>query len=138
MVSVGTYEQEGEHSCSLFCALRVDCMRPSLLLIKREMGRNLENPKMEISFAVVDSDLHKAYPRNFLCVLPTFQGLLSESSMFSKLFREDKMPLAKKLLSKALTKESDIEIRTEIGKRLKQLNPKKNVKANCRVCRNLF
>jgi hypothetical protein len=64
-------------------------MKPSLFLIKREIGRNLENQKTEVSFAVVDSDVHKAYPRNFLCILPMSQGLLSGSSTFGNLFGED-------------------------------------------------
>jgi hypothetical protein len=113
-------------------------MKPSLFLIKREVGRSLENPKIEVSFAVVDSDLRKAYPANFLCVLPLSQSLHNGHSAFSKLFGDDSIPLAKKLLSKAQARESDLDTKTEIGKRLKHLNPKTVVKAKCRVCGNLF
>jgi hypothetical protein len=113
-------------------------MKPSLLLIKREVGRNLEDPITEVSFAVVNLDVRRAYPANFVCVLPLSHGLFSGHSIFSKLFGEDSIPLAKRLLSKALAEESDSETRTEIGKRLKHLNPKTVVEAKCRVCGNLF
>jgi hypothetical protein len=103
-------------------------MKPSLYLLKREIGKTLENPKTEILFVVVDSDKSKAYPLNFVCVLPLSQGLCSGHSAYSKLFGQDSIPLAKKLLSKAFAKESDLEIKTEIGKRLKLLNPKTAVK----------
>jgi DNA-directed RNA polymerase subunit RPC12/RpoP len=117
---------------------RSNCMKPSLLLIKREIGRNIENPKKEISFAVINLDVRKDYPANFVCVLPLSHCLFSGHSIFSKLFGEDSIRLAKKLLSKALAEESDSETKTEIGKRLKPLNPKTVVEAKCRVCGNLF
>jgi len=113
-------------------------MKPSLLLIKREIGRNLENPKTEVSFAIVNSDVRRAYPANFVCVLPLSHCLFSEHSIFSKLFDEDSIPLAKRRLSKALAEENDSETKMEIGKRLKHLNPKTVVEAKCRVCGNLF
>jgi len=107
-------------------------MKPSLLLFKREIGR-CENPKIEVDFAVVDFDVRKAYPANFVCVLPTSQSLFSGRSIFSRLFGEDSVPVAKKLLSRALAKESDYETKSEIGKRLKHLNPKTVVEAKCRL-----
>ena len=113
-------------------------MKPRLLLIKREIGRNLENPKTEVSFAVVNLDVRKDYPANFVCVLPLSHSLFGGHSMFSKLFGEESIPLAKRLLSRALADETDSETRTEIGKRLKHLNPKTVVEAKCRVCGNLF
>jgi hypothetical protein len=102
-------------------------MRPNLYLLKREIGRNFENPKMEVRFAVVNSDIRKDYPANFVCVLPHSQGLLNGHSIFSKTFGEDSIPLAQKLLSKALAKESDLEAKSEIRKRLKLLISKKTV-----------
>ncbi len=106
-------------------------------MLKRDTGRSVENRKTEVLFVVVDSDISKSYPANFVCVLPLSQGLCG-NSIFSKLFGEDSLILARKLLSKALIKESDLEIRTAIGKRLKLLNPKIVVKARCRVCKVLF
>ena len=97
-------------------------MKPRLILVKREIGR-LDNPKTEVHFVVIDSDSSKDYPLNFVCVLPLSHCLYSGHSTFRKLFGEESIPLAKKLLSKALSKEGDSEIKTEIGKRLKTLKP---------------
>lgn len=97
-------------------------MNPRLYLLKRKVGRSLENPKSEVLFVVVDSDKSKIYPLNFLCMFPLSQGLCRGHSAFRKLFGEDSIALAKKLLSKALRKESDPEIKTEIRKRMKHLN----------------
>jgi hypothetical protein len=97
-------------------------MKPRLILFKREIGRNIENPKTEVHFVVVDSDQPKDYPLNFICVLPSNQGIHNRHSTFRKVFGEEYLPLAKKLLSKALSKESDHEIKTEIRDRLKKLN----------------
>ena len=96
-------------------------MKPSLRFFKRDVGGTIENRKTKVLFVVVDSAICKAYPLNFVCMLPLPHGLCSGHSAFRKLFGEDSMPLAKKLLSKALAKESDSEIKTEIGKRLKLL-----------------
>jgi hypothetical protein len=113
-------------------------MKPSLLMLKREIGRSLENSKTEVLFVVVDSDKSRVYPSNFVCVLPTVQGVCSSHSIFSRLFGEDSSSMAKRLLSKALSKESDLEIKTAIEKRLKLFKPKTIVKAKCQVCKNLF
>jgi hypothetical protein len=113
-------------------------MKPSLYLVKRELGRTFENPKTEVHFIIVDSDISKDYPLNFICVLPQGQSLVSGHSAFRRIFGEDSVPLAKRLLSKSLFKERDLEINTEVGKRLKMLAPKNVVNAKCRVCGNLF
>jgi hypothetical protein len=113
-------------------------MKPSLYLLKRDVGKSFEKPKKEVFFVVVDSDNSKDYPLNFVCVLPLSQGLFSGHSVFRKLFGEDSIPLAKKLLSKALAKERDFEIKTEIGKRIKLLTPKLAVKAKCQLCKKVF
>jgi len=113
-------------------------MKPRLYLLKRDVGRSFYNPKTEVVFVVVDSDISRDYPLNFVCVLPLYQGLASGHSAFRKLFGEDSVPLAKKLLSKALAKESDLEIKTEIVKRLKLLNtkPVTNIKISVLPCDN--
>lgn len=99
--------------------------KPRLILLRREVGR-LDYPKTEVHFVVIDSDLSKEYPLNFVCVLPLSQALHSRHSTFRKLFGKESIPLAKKLLSKALSKETDSEIKTEIGRRL-QLLKRSNV-----------
>ena len=96
-------------------------MKPSLYLFKRDAGGTIENPKTEVHFVIVDSDKSKHYPLNFVCVLPQVHGLVNGHSLFRRMFGENSLPLAKRLLSKALTKESDLEISTEVEKRLKML-----------------
>ena len=113
-------------------------MKPSLYVLKRDLGRNSENPKTEVHFVIIDSEASKDYPLNFVCVLPQGQSLVNGHSTFRKIFGEDSVPVARRLLSKALRKESDSEIKTEVGKRLKMLAPKNIVKAKCRVCGNVF
>jgi hypothetical protein len=113
-------------------------MKPLLYLLKREVGRSLENPKIEVLFVVVDSDISKTYPLNFICVLPLSQRLYSSHSAFRKLFGDDTIPLAKKLLTKALAKESDSEIKTEIRKRLKHLNLKTVVQSKLPILLKSF
>ena len=99
-------------------------MRPSLYLLKREIGRTIENPKTEVHFVVVDSDASKDYPFNFICVLPQIQSLVNKRSIFGRIFGEASVPLAKRLLTKALTHENDSEIKVEVEKRLKMFSKK--------------
>ena len=101
-------------------------MKPRLYLLKREIGRAIENPKTKVHFVVVDSDTSKDYPLNFICVLPRIQGLVNGHSVFGKIFGEDSVPLAKRLLSKALTQERDFEIKAEVERRLKMFSQKNN------------
>jgi hypothetical protein len=112
-------------------------VKPSLYLVKRDMGRSMDSRKTEVLFVVVDSDISRAYPANFVCVLPLTQGLCG-NSIFSKMFGDDSLSVARRLLSKALLKESDSEFKTAISKRLKLLDPKIVVKARCKVCKSLF
>ena len=101
-------------------------MKPNLYFLKKEIGRTIENQKTEVHFVVVDSDTSKDYPLNFICVLPQIQGLIKGRSTFGKIFGEESIPLAKRLLSKALIKERDFEIKVEVEKRLKMFNQKNN------------
>jgi hypothetical protein len=96
-------------------------MKPSLYLFKRDIGRTIENPKTIVHFVVVDSETSKDYPLNFLCVLPNVQGLVSGHTIYSRIFGEESIPLAKRLLAKALKKESDLEIKSQVGQRLKMI-----------------
>jgi hypothetical protein len=113
-------------------------VKPCLMLLKKDVGRSVENPKVQVLFVVIDFDKSEVYPSNFVCMLPTAQGLFAGHSIFSKLFGDDGLPLAKKLLVKALSKESDLDTKTAIESRIKLLNPKKNFRSRCRICKNPF
>jgi len=99
-------------------------MRPSLYLFKRDIGGTIENPKTEVHFVIINSEAPKRYPLNFVCVLPKHQGIVSGNNTFRRIFGTDSVPLARKLLSDALSKEGDFEIKAEVGKRLKKLTEK--------------
>jgi hypothetical protein len=110
-------------------------MKPSLYLFKKdisrtiEKSRTIENPRTQVHFVIVDSDTSKDYPLNFVCVLPQGKGVVNRHTIFRRIFGEESVPLARKLLSKALTKESDLEIKTEVGKRLKTIAQKNIAKS---------
>ncbi|TRO52675.1 hypothetical protein E2P61_03200 [Candidatus Bathyarchaeota archaeon] len=92
-----------------------------------------------IRFAVVDLDKSKKYPANYVCMLPLQPRANGKvNNVFSELFGDESLELAKRLLTKALKNEGDQEIKIEIEKRLKLLEPKHPVQVRCRVCGNLF
>jgi hypothetical protein len=99
-------------------------MKPRLFFLKREIGRTIENQKTKVDFVIVDSDTSEDYPLNFVCVLPQMHGFVNSHSIFGKLFGEDSVPLAWRLLSRALRHERDLEIKVEVEKRLKMFNRK--------------
>jgi hypothetical protein len=97
-------------------------MRPSLYLFKRESGRSEYSMKTEVQIVVVDLDKSKKYPQNFVCILPqaTTSGGKT-SNIFNKVFGQNSLEVAKKLLHRALKREQDDDIRKELQTRLKTL-----------------
>jgi len=91
-----------------------------------------------LRFAVVDLD--KAdYPLNFVCMLP--MQLKSEgygTSKFAKVFGDESMVIAKKLLHGALETETASDVKLEIERRLRLLEPKQTVQIKCNRCGRLF
>jgi hypothetical protein len=90
-------------------------------------------------FAVIDLDRGKDYPVNFVCLLPSQlkpQG--KDSSVFRRVFGEESLPVAKKLLADALKKEDQPEVRGEIERRLKLLEPKPAIEKTCVSCGKRF
>jgi hypothetical protein len=78
-----------------------------------------------IQLVVVDLDKSKRYPLNFVCVLPRYFRILEKrSSKFAKLFGEKSLCMAKKLLVDAWHSEDDLEIKTVINKRIKDIDSK--------------
>jgi hypothetical protein len=92
-----------------------------------------------IRFTVIDLDKSKKYPANYVCMLPLEPRANGKAhNIFSELFGNDSLELAKRLLTKALKTENDSEIKAEIEKRLKLLEPKPPVQVKCIVCGNFF
>jgi len=90
-------------------------------------------------FTVVDLDLSKDYPLNFVCMLPlNIKAGTKSSSIFEGLFGKESTKIAKDLLEKALKSNYDLETVRVIKDRLKQLTPKPKNIAKCVNCGNDF
>ena len=92
-----------------------------------------------IRFAVIDLEKSNNYPANYVCMLPLQMRANGKvHNVFSELFGNESLELAKQLLTRALRNEHDPEIRIEIEKRLKLLEPKPLVQVKCRICGKNF
>jgi hypothetical protein len=91
-------------------------------------------------FSVLDLDRSKSYPQNFVCLLPKELKSTGNNgkSRFFEIFGEDSNQIAVELLRKAYRSEDDVELKKEIEKRLKLLEPKKPVTDRCAVCGCVF
>jgi hypothetical protein len=90
-------------------------------------------------FAVVDSDKSKSYPSNFICMLPSQISVdQKKNNVFSKMFGDKCEEQAKTLLTHALLGENDSDVKIEIERRLKLLDPKTINQIKCSSCGKLF
>ncbi len=104
-------------------------LKPKLRILKgkpvREHALSRGAGRRSVRFAVVDGDKTSIYPANFLCILPQHMNIVNEdTSIFTKMFKESRIDLAKRLLIEALGGEEDPEIKREITMRLRELEPK--------------
>jgi hypothetical protein len=80
-------------------------------------------------FAVIDKDKANGYPANFICLLPSKVTELGKSnSVFRSIFRDKSLEQAKLLLTKALNRENDLEVKNELKRRLELLEPRKDMR----------
>jgi hypothetical protein len=90
-------------------------------------------------FAIVDLDKSKNYPSNFVCMLPTQISVNGKShSVFLQVFGDKSLEQAEALLTGALEREDDSEVKAEIQRRLKLLEPKPAGQIECNACGKLF
>lgn len=91
-------------------------------------------------FAVLDFSKAKDYPANYVCMLPlkVDQGKGKILNVFGELFGEKSVDFAIGLLNDALKRESDVEIKTELERRLKLIDPKKVNLIKCSRCKGTF
>lgn len=91
-------------------------------------------------FAVVDKS--KRYPANFICLLPTkpvqTKSDCSFNGKFGNLFGEKSKDVALELLNTALKTEEEADIKEEIKKRLKLIEPKQVNLVICCRCKKPF
>ncbi len=97
------------------------------------------SPNRRFNFAIIDLDKADTYPMNYICKLPTTLRLAGgNGNAFVKKFGSTSYELARVLLQRALEQEEPPEIRTEIERRLKWLDPKPAVKKRCIRCKEIF
>jgi hypothetical protein len=90
-------------------------------------------------FAVVDLDRGKEYPLNFVCLLPlNIKPEVKSVSIFRRVFGEESLAVARRLLAEALEREDEAEVRGEIERRLKLLEPKPVFEKTCVSCGKPF
>jgi hypothetical protein len=105
------------------------------LSISQRVVNSISGPKEQFLFAVVDLDRSEGYPENFVCLLPKKLDSRSKlKSRFLEIFGENSNQVATNLLVDALRSEADIDVKREIEKRLKSLEPRKPIIANCVLC----
>lgn len=104
-------------------------MNPQLYIFKRYEMEHFDDSGNHVYFVIVNLDKAKKYPENFVCIFPKQKNsIVKPSTEFSRVFGQDSLRLARQLLKTAQKEEDDIDIRTEIEKRLKLLDPKKATK----------
>jgi hypothetical protein len=106
-----------------------------LLKFKTEPNGDSNVLQCNYRFAVVDSTKTSGYPSNFVCMLPMKIG---EGSTFVKMFGAKSLEQAQLLLKDSLKRESDSEVKVELERRLKLLEPKENSPIKCCYCGKQF
>lgn len=90
-------------------------------------------------FAIVDSDKPGGYPRNFICLLPSRVTEVGKSnSVFLTIYGNKAVEQARRLLTEALKKEKNAEIKNELERRLELLDSKARTQIKCRSCGKVF
>src|SRR3989304_8535267 len=109
-------------------------MRVGLLLCKHDDAKDYSVGR-RFRFAVVDLDKGKNYPLNFVCMLPTHLSPEGKGfSIFVTVFGDKSIEKARALLTGALKTEDDSEVKAEIIRRLKLLEPKPIIQIKCGAC----
>ena len=92
-----------------------------------------------IRIAVVDTDISKDYPANFVCMLPrTNNPNATIQNKFQEKYGNQSGEIIKKLLDQALKTTDDQDLKKELLKRLNILNPKPKNMVKCNVCGEEF
>ena len=107
-----------------------------LHIIKRD---DLEDYSTRHRFclAVIDLSKSKSYPLNYVCMLPVEIRKSKNENIFQKLFGEKSVGHAKILLTDVLKNVDDSEVKVELERRLKLLEPKA-IEIKCSFCGKMF
>jgi hypothetical protein len=113
-------------------------MRVGLHLFRHDDAKDYSVGK-RFRFAVVDLDKGKNYPLNFVCMLPMKMNAAGKGqSVFLQIFGDKSLERARALLTGALGTEDDSEVKAEITRRLKLLEPEPISQIKCGTCGKLF
>ena len=113
-------------------------MNFKLRIFRKDYTNNL-SAWNHLRFAVVDLSKSKSYPENFVSVLPMrIDSNGKMPSAFTKFFGNKSLATARRLLTDALKKEDNSEIKAEITRRLNLLEPNPIIQIKCRVCKKFF
>jgi hypothetical protein len=113
-------------------------LRFKLCISRREDVADSSGGK-RFRFAVVDLDRAKDYPLNFVCMLPLrIDPCKEERSVFVRVFGDKSLEVAKQLLVDALKVEDDSDVKVEIERRLKLLDPESACEKICVSCGKTF
>ena len=109
------------------------------LYISKNYGSRRNKKSSYIRIAVIDTDIPKEYPANFVCMLPrNLNQNPKKPCKFQEKFGDQSPQIIKKLLDEALETEDDIEFKNELMKRLKILKSKSKNLIICNDCGREF
>ncbi len=105
-----------------------------------KVERGVRDSGVIYRFAIVDYSRSRSYPANFVCMLPAKVelGKGKAKNVFGGLFGDKSQDFAVELLNKALIGEKDDEVKTEIKRRLKLIDPKQVSLVKCGRCNRNF
>jgi hypothetical protein len=112
-------------------------MECKLQVFKQETD---SNSSRTYRFAIIDLSRSESYPTNFVCMLPVkvCLGKKKIGNVFEELFGDKSVDFAIELLNDALKSERDIDVRLEIERRLKLIDPKQVKLIRCSGCKKMF
>lgn len=108
-----------------------------LHVIKREDLEDFSQ-RHRFCFSVIDLTKSKSYPLNYVCMLPVYIRKSKNENIFQKLFGDKSIEQAKILLIDALKNVDDSEVRVELERRLKLLEPVMTIEIKCSNCGKMF
>ena len=112
-------------------------MKAGLLVVRNDDLKSYSAGR-RFRFAIVNLDREGSYPSNFVCMLPIHIIPGGKPSNFAQIFGDKSIEQAKALLIKAIKSEDDSDIKAEIARRLKMLEPKNPIQVKCTNCGKTF
>jgi len=114
-------------------------LKYELCILKQDNIADWSDKQQLFRFAVVNHDKAKTYPMNFVCILPMrVNSKVEKRTEFEKLFGNESLEEAKKLLTDALKSQDDKDLIREIERRLSLLEPKPLGEITCASCGKNF